>query len=1019
MPANGVRNRPGSALPGFWSILVVLALAWQTPARPALAQDDGRGDLSAFEHTHWTRREGVPGQVASLAQTPDGYLWLATGRSLFQFDGHAFKQFRTPDGDALPQVSALAAHPDGALWVGLHHGGLVRIANGRTDAFRVAEGVPAGHPYALAIDRDGSVVAAIAGQLVTGGEAGWHVHALAGAADRPEVRSVLVDRDGGAWAGGARLWYRAPGGREFVLSPADARGVTALAQAPDGTVWAAESTTGSIIPVSFRDAHPASRPGHSGRASAMVFDHDGGLWIGTLGDGVRHARAPGAQRDRRGSGLTSAGGASGSGGAVVGSALRDREGNLWFGTNAGLERFRQPDLVDVRFPGGAYNFALAIDSDQALWAGSMNRNAMRLADGNLSTSQVPSPITVAHRDPEGSVWLAGPGGFWRTSGREVAYAMELPEGTASPAVVRAVVVDGKGTLWASLHEDGLYRRHEGRWSREPLQGALPSQRMPVRAMRGRDGRPWFGYRDNLLVSLQDGRPRHWGPEHGLAVGHVTALLETDAGLWVGGTQGLSLFDGSAFVAVHFADGVRVSGLHGLVETVTGELWLHGNEGLLRIESDQIASFLDEPSRPVATKRLGPLEPLALDVWQLRPLPTALADEQGAVWVATSVGVRRVDPRRVATAAAPPPAHVLSLQADDGPLHTASGAVLPLLARRVVISYTATGLKAPETLRFRYRLRGVEDAWHEAGGSREATYFGLAPGHYDFEVSAAYADGPWSAPDSMRFELPPALHQTRGFAALCAAGAILLVWLGYRARVRHVANTLRTRLEVQHRERERIARELHDTLLQSVQGLMLRFQAASSTLPADEPARKALDLALDQADQVIVEGRDRVIALRVPGHRAGGLQSALAAVARELSAVHRVGFQAIAQGKIPTLPAAVEDELFKIAQEALANAFRHANASRIELETISDREGVRLRVRDDGIGMPSGVTARSGRAGHWGVIGMRERAERIGARLQIWSGVGSGTEVDICLPWTSLPGHAGPRARWFHWRRRPR
>lgn len=1016
MPAKGERKRPWSALPGPWPMIVVLVLALQALALPALAQDDGRSALSGFEHTHWARREGVPGQVASLAQTPDGYLWLATGQTLFQFDGHTFKRFQTQEGDPLPQVSALAAHPDGSLWVGLHHGGLVRIANGRADSFGVAEGVPAGFPYALAIDLDGTVIAAIAGQLVTGGEAGWHVHALAAAADSPEIRTVLVDRDGGAWAGGARLWYRAPGDRDFVLSVADARGVTALAQAPAGAVWAAESTTASIFPVSSPHTGPASRPGYSGRASAMVFDQDGGLWIGTLGDGIRHAPAPGVGRERHQSGFTSAGGSAG---AVVGSALRDREGNLWFGTNAGLDRFRQPDLVDVRIPGGAYNFALAIGSDQALWAGSMNRNAMRLANGELSTSQVPSPITVAHRDPNGQVWLAGPGGFWRTRGAEIERAMELPEGTGPSAVVRAIVDDGKGTLWASIHEHGLYRLHGGQWSLEPVRGALPSQRMPVRAMLDRDGRPWFGYRDDLLVSLQDGRAHYWGPEDGLAVGHVTALLETDDGFWVGGTKGLSLFNGGSFVPVQFADGVRTSGLHGLVGTVTGELWLHGNEGLLRIEADQIARFLEEPSHPVVTKRLGPLEPLAHDVWQQRPLPTALSDEDGTVWVATSVGVRRVDPRRVATAAAPPPAHVVSLQADDGPLHAASGAVLPLLARRVVISYTATGLKAPETLRFRYRLRGVEDAWHEAGSSREATYFGLAPGHYDFEVSAAYADGPWSAPDTMRFELPPALHQTRGFVALCATGAILLTWLGYRVRVRHVAKTLRTRLEVQHRERERIARELHDTLLQSVQGLMLRFQAASSTLPADEPARKTLELALDQADQVIVEGRDRVIDLRVPRHRAGGLQSALAAMAGELSAVHGVVFQAIAQGNIPSLPATVEDELFRIAQEALANAFRHANASRIELETISDREGLRLRVRDDGIGMPSGVTTRTGRAGHWGVIGMRERAERIGARLQIWSGVGSGTEVDICLPWTSLPGPVRTRARWFRWPRRPR
>src|SRR5690606_30900134 len=403
------------------------------------------------------------------------------------------------------------------------------------------------------------------------------------------------------------------------------------------------------------------------------------------------------------------------------------------------------------------------------------------------------------RNSHGQVWLAGAGGLWRSRGGGVVDVMDLPEGIDSPAADRAIVEAGGGRLWAVVDQLGLFRWHAGAWTPAPGQDRLPSQKMPVGAVLDHEGRPGFGYRDKLLVSLQDGLVLRWGPMHGLAVGHVTALLVSGSGLWVGGSRGLSLFDGTSFVPVQFAEGVRFSGIHGLVETSTGELWLHANEGLFRLEADQVARFLRDPSHRVRARALGPPPPLADDVWQLRPLPTAISGEDGHICIATSDGVRRADPRRVAAAKPPPPAHVVSLRADDGPIQAESGALLPELARRVVIAFTAPGLRSPETLRFRYRLRGYDDAWHPPASAREATYIGLPPGRYVFELSAAYGDGPWSAPDAMHFEIPPALHQTRLFIAACATVAIVLLWIAFRLRVRHIARDLQTRLEVRHRE----------------------------------------------------------------------------------------------------------------------------------------------------------------------------------------------------------------------------
>lgn len=994
-------------------VMALHAFAWPQAALP---KDDR--DLSEFEHTEWTARHGLPGQVSELAQTKDGFLWLASGHTLFRFDGMTFEPIRSNDGEPIPRVMALAAHPDGSLWAGLRRGGLARLANGQATILGREHGVPEGFVYDLAIGDDGIVVAAIADQLVTGDGNGWRVHALGGSEENPGIRNVLVDRNGGAWAGGARLWYRAPGEQEFLPSPVPVDGVARLAEAPDGQVWALESGASAIVRVTPTAAGSVSVSAHPGRFSTMVFDLDGGLWIGTTGDGIRYVPAPGESAGDDAHWPRFAG-AQGLSGEVVGAALRDREGNLWFGTNAGLDRFRQPELAKAGFPAAAYNFALAVDAEGAVWAGSMNRNAMRLTGTGLVTTQVPPPSTVAHRSPHGDVWLAGPGGFWKSRGSAIERVTDLPAGVASNTVVRALVDGGKGKVWASLNDEGLYRWQAGRWTREPVRGPLPSQKMPVRAVLDQAGNPWFGYRDNLLVSLQDGKVLQWDSSDGLAVGHVTAILPTEDRFWVGGTEGLGLFDGSTFIPMQFADGFRIRGLHGLVETVTGEIWLHVDDGLFRIEADQLARFLRDPAFRVSPKRLGPIEPMADDSWQLRPLPTALSGADGTIWIATSLGVRRADPRRVAAGLAPPKPQVVSLRGDDDAPLDGPGPVLPAQVRRVAIAYTAPGLKAPEILQFRYRLRGYDDEWHHPGGSREATYIGLPPGRYEFELAAAYGDGPWSEPASIQFEIPPALHQTWQFMAFCALVVVALLWIAYHARVRYLNSRLRARLEVQHQERERIARELHDTLLQGVQGLALRLHAAASLLPADEPARAALERSLDLADKVIVEGRDRVMDLRLPHYRPGALLESLAAIGADLSGVHGARFRALAQEPMAPLPATVEEQLFLIAQEAIVNAFRHSQAGLVELEIANDQDGMRLRVRDDGVGMASGVLQERARAGHWGVTGMQERAGKIGARLRIWSREGSGTEIDICLPWTSIPTRVRPRRHLVRWLQRRR
>lgn len=1009
-PTTACQN-PRRSRAGARAVVAMGLLSWLVLAAPTLARASDDRDLSDFEHTRWSAREGFPGQVTAMAQTADGFLWLATGQSLYRFDGLSLEHYRPADGNVFPRVSALAAHPDGSLWVGLRQGGLVRVSAGQTRSFGPGQGVPPGIPYALAVDATGAVLAAVDGQLVSGDERGWRRAALEGNSANPGIRSVFVDQTGGAWAGGARLWHRPPGQTRFSLSSVDTRGILAIAQAPDGRIWAADAASPHVRPITNGSAAPALNQGLQHLASTMAFGTDGGLWLGTPGEGVLFAATPDHAPESR---MRRFSGAQGLSGDVVGSALRDREGTLWFGTNAGLDRFRQADLVRAGFPSGAYNFALAIDGDGAVWAGSSNRPAKRLRNRSLATSAVPSPVTVAHAGRDGRVWLAGPHGIWRSDGEHVERLLDLPDGVPAQANVRALVEDGAGDLWASINFRGLFRWHNGAWERQPAHGPLPHHGEPVRAVVDSSGSPWFGYRDNLLVNVGPEGTRSWGVADGLSVGHVTAILFTDSHRWIGGSLGLSLFDGETFIPVSFANDFRVSGLHGLVETVTGELWLHGNEGVIRIDAEQMARFLNDPSYRVQPRTLRPLDHLADDSRQLRPLPTAVTDTEGMVWLATSDGVRRVDPRRVVDGEAPPPAQVVSIRGDDHPAVPAHNAILPPLTRRVVVSYTAPGLKYPEILRFRYRLAGEEQTWHESGAAREASYQGLRPGQYRFEVASAYGDGRWTEPTTTMFSIRPALHQTRGFIAACIVAGLLALWLAYQYRMGRLAADVRARIEERHSERERIARELHDTLLQSVQGLILRFQAASDILPPDAPARRHLEAALEQADQVMTEGRDRVTGLRLHEPQDGELLPALAAIGHELADEHGVDFRTMTQGTMGPLDPQVRAELFRIGREALINAFRHAEATAVELEINGDRQGLQLRVRDDGIGIPATILRRQARRGHWGLAGMRERADRIGAKFELWSRENSGTEIEIRLRWAANDSLHAPLSRWRRW-----
>jgi signal transduction histidine kinase len=394
--------------------------------------------------------------------------------------------------------------------------------------------------------------------------------------------------------------------------------------------------------------------------------------------------------------------------------------------------------------------------------------------------------------------------------------------------------------------------------------------------------------------------------------------------------------------------------------------------------------------------------------------TAATGLDDRVWFTTGGGLVWIDPNNLYHNALPPPVSIRTLITNDITYKAPNSLSLVAGTSKAEIDYTALSLSMPARLRFRYKLDGVDDGWVEAGNRRQAFYTGLTPGQYRFQVLAANNDGVWNNQGAaLTFSIPPTFLQSRLFQALCLGALIAVLWVAYQARLRQISARLKSQLEARLSERERIARELHDTLLQGFQGLMLRFQSVADTIPAEQPARILIEEVMTRADEVLAEGRDRVRDLR-HGEASDDLPQALREVAKNVAYGNAVNFRVIIEGTPRTLHPVICDELIRLSSEAILNAFRHAQAENIEVNLIYHRSRLQISIRDDGIGMDQKVIELGGRHGHFGLAGMRERAARIKAEFTLSSRARTGTEIEVLVP-AALAYAKRPARRWQLWR----
>jgi signal transduction histidine kinase/ligand-binding sensor domain-containing protein len=997
------------SLPKLW--LLVFACA-----SPLIALDPHQ-PLSQFYHTVWTAKDGLTGEVHALAQTADGFLWAGTRDGLFRFDGVSFERYQ-PEAGSLParDVVVLFAVPTGGLWIGYFSGGATFLSAGRATNYAEDSGLPIGMVRAFAMDLDGTVWAAVLTGLARFDGRRWQW--IRKDWDFPVLgpSTVAADESGTIWTCGAaegtfflsrgqRRFQRARSGKCFGQLPTFAAG-------PDGRVWSWTPFDSLLTQVGTVPKKAAAMSAVSS-GGTIRFDRDGAAWMATHGDGIMRIAFPGrfqggriSEKDPLVEKYSANAGLSA--GAVF-CLLEDREGNVWVGTAAGLDRFRNRNLWWTELQSGGFGATLVEADHGDVWAFLEHPPGINLRD-RKPLAGLPDWVVRGKREPDGTIWMWGGMGRLRIAERESLFRwkagqlVKVPMPYPTPVV--AITTDSTGSLWVSIRGYGVFHQEHGEWKlMEILNGR--SNITAYTATADERGRVWLGYPELKTVALWDnGRVQTFSAATGLTIGAVDPLSLDGPILWAGGELGLAYFRDGRFQTLESADPSGFGGASAIIPVRGDGLWLNRPSGVVHIPQRELDQALRDPKHAINVESFDLVSDLP-ELPLLGPMASAVRDSAGILWFATPRGVARIDPARIRRNPLAPPVAIRSVVANGKPYPVSQDAVLPPLTRNLRIGYAALSLSIPERVRARYKLEGSDNDWQDAGNRRDAFYTNLGPRQYTFRVIACNNDGIWNETGaSWSFEIEPAFYQTAWFHGLYVLAGATMIWLVYRFRLRQMTARVNLRSTERLAERTRIARELHDTLLQSFHGLLFRFQAVDNLLPVRPgEAKQTLESALDDAAQAITEARDAVHELRSSTVVTNDLAAALTALGEELAAHHTpsssspdsAAFLVEVQGTPQELHPILRDEVYRITGEALRNAFRHARARRIEVEIHYDERELRVRIRDDGSGINPSVLGHEGLAGHWGLPGMRERAERIGGNMDLWSELGAGTEVELRIP----------------------
>jgi signal transduction histidine kinase/ligand-binding sensor domain-containing protein len=934
-------------------------------------------DISQYAHTAWRVRDGfAKGFIYAIAQTPDGYLWLGTEFGLLRFDGVRAVAWTPPNGQ-LPSnnIPTLLVTHDGTFWIGTTKG-LASWKDGKLTSYSELNG---SRISALLEDRTGTVWVATDEPRIFGENVG-PINA-----DSEGKFWVGLEKGSGKWKSGRPKSFEMPGA-EYGLPPLGEHEKSALLTSSDGRV------PGLVNWQVWRS-----------KASQILRDRDGGVWVGTPDRGLIHFHQGRTDVFSEADGLS---------GDTVTALLQDQEGNIWAVTTNGIDRFREYAVPNISIKQGLSNtnsVSIVGAKDGSVWVATYN-GLNRWKDGRIDMLLRPgsSQHPGAHKGVPYSLFEDSGGRLWFSTVLEFGYLRNgrfVPVRDVPGGRVTSMAEAPSGHLWLAKQDYGLFHVFQGRVVEKIRWAALGHNdhaRVVVADPSGNG--VWLGFSNGGVSYFADGAIRKsYSAAHGLGAGQVNSLRFGPRGaLWVATENGLSRIKNDRVTTLTSKNGIPCDAVHWSMNDTDDFVWAYTACGLVRIPQPELDAWVDDPSKLVQARLFDVSDGVRTHSYVSAVQDVTKASD-GRIWYVAYDGVSVIDPRHLPFNKVPPPVHVEQITVDGKTYDAKNGLLLPPHVRNVAIDYTALSLVVPEKVRFRYKLEGLNRNWLEVVNDREVQYTNLPPGDYRFRVMACNDSGVWNEEgDFLDFSIAPAFYQTTWFPLALVVLFLALLWAAYMFRVRQLAMQFNRTLEARVSERTRIARDLHDTLLQSFQGALLRFQTVVKVLPAGaDEARTRLDRALDQAEAAITEGRNAVQGLRVSATTLNDLANGIAAIGAELTndptVVHAPAIAVQVDGESRNLNPLVRDEAFRIAGEALRNAIKHSGAQHVTVTIRYERRQLRLVIRDDGKGIDPETLARQQVGGHFGLPGMRERAAIVKGQLHVRSEPGAGTEIELQVP----------------------
>jgi len=993
----------------FRRIALLATLAVCGPLELVHAQGQRLRDMA---HASWRERDGAPWGITHLAQGSDGSLWIGSESGLVNFDGQTFRPVQSPPGEpGLPadKVYSLLITTTGTIWVSFEKL-IARVAADDVTLYDTADASPLGSVEQLTEALDGSVWA-IDGRrrlirFVSDGQ--WRAEPTPSSG---LIAGLFVDSSNTLWlAQDGFLHTRAPHQAGYVQTEVRASVVTGFAETPNRSIWMSDydattararlqqiSPTGGLI-----RTHPQGLP----NSGTLVSTADGSLIITPTFAGIRrlsaeelyaptHVRAR-AEPDTL---TTTQGLTSRSARAVI----VDSHGNIWIGGAFGLDRLSPNRLARVlpEEAKGMWGMCATARGDTLL-VNSVGE--MYFVSGHAPTRLGVAADLVSFACADvGRVWFVDKrGGIWSIVAGRIT-ALPSIEGTRQGDFIKIVAAPDH-TLYATVagrseQGGGVWRYRDHRWTK--LGGGELSAGGFSAYVDHRD-RLWIGYTEGRAI-LHEANDARMFQSSQPGLGTVHSFLDTSHGMIAAGTNGLAVLRDSRFEMLAYAEPSLVRGVRGMVEARNGDLWMNSANGLACLTAKELRAGIADPTYPMKVRlvREGDFaaasgsHSVKVTYWQ-----NVARDSQGYLWFSIlGIGAKdgeivRLDPENSHATNHAPKVSIRSFVANGQPL-TSDRRLAPS-TRAVSVQYFGVNLTAPNSVIYRYRLEGFDESWQEAGRRTEAVYTSLPPGTYSFAVMASSGDGIWTDPvSSAPITVLPRFYQTWWFAAAMAGLVMLIAGVAHRVRVRQISRVMSARFDERLAERTRVARELHDTLLQTVHGSKLVVERALR----DNADRDRLVRALEQLSvwlgQAAAEGRAALHSLRASTTEGNDLAGAFRRAIDECRNDSAAQTPFCVQGHARELHPMVRDEVYRIGYEAIRNACMHSSANRIDI-ALEYGHDVILRISDDGVGIDTAVI-ETGKEGHFGLRGMRERAERIGATFTLVSGPGIGTAITLIVP----------------------